>query len=329
MANIEIGVITYPTYKVNSNRQSSTPEQVCKFFLRSRTVRLRWSQARLKELIDILQLVLGRFENFCRHLIKFDLIFSPLNHEKKDEFCDLDARDKEIYIYLDQGPEKVLGNAPYLLADKLAELYLKFFTTGYFALPKINFDFLKDDAIIDEQLLGIYNHYARERGCELNQAGLRELFTNLLEYYVVEILKWKLSCFLLHPHLDPHKEIAIEIERVTADFQYIFNPLIADPDKVPLWSMIGYLAMLAILAKKYGYHKGYLKCQDVLSEKNEESMTAIELHRLPQRDLEYFRKYPLDMERQFKRGPAGHHVILNAFQYILENIFDGFSLSYG
>lgn len=283
---------------------------------------LGWGPRQLAKLTNILQNALAKMERFTGRRISLKLVLA-ISHRRDQEatFAILPEKD-EIQVYLVHGPKKVLDATTYAVSRELADRFFELYDAEPESISGVRFSIVEDVSVINRGIESMRYFLSTERGLKVNEEGLQELFTTLAEHYGREILKIKLSYYLLQPRIQLAKDISTAVNAVVADFCRKVSPTVVDTEEVPLWSMIAYMAMHATLSKKFAYAEGYLKCQGVLSGKTAQHMFGIEFLQMPKEDLDYFRHYPIETARQFKLAPAGYNVLFNAFQAVFENYYE-------
>jgi|GEM_PF-6638896 len=307
-------------FSMNSNHWSFNWTQPDRIAGNQRLWRAGWRLKEIKRLATTLQSALRRFEKATdrRQLFRVDFLFE--NPVLEDAFFAIDKEKNVIEVYLRTGPKNVLGKIPWFFAQELADLCLEICQQP-FPPSGVRFSLLEDRYLMEQGIKSIRYFYLEERKAPLNEEGLREIFLKLAEHYGMDIIKRKLCYHFLEPHISARSDVEIMVNSVVADFIAKVIPFIVDPDEVPLWSMIAFMAMQATLAKRYGHAMGYLKCQGVLGGKVGKGMASIEFLQMPERELDYFRQYPIETERQLKLAPAGYNVVFNAFQMVFEHYF--------
>jgi hypothetical protein len=314
-------------FRVNSNYGSVARLKLERFVFDRRIRQLGWTLSHFFELSGALQTALQKFEQMTGHQTRFDLIFQLRHKRSPDALFTFNPEKKEIRIYLLPGPREVMAEVPPQVAWQLAHLFMYFYTHGRALTSGVHFQLSAERNWIEPGLKMINSFYLEERGLQLDRGQLKDLFMTLVEHYGLKIVEWKLAYRLLNPHFLPARHIEREIDRLVADFTAKVTPSLVDPREVPLWSMIAYMAMMSTLAKRYGAPFSYIKCQSALSGDNGRNLAALELLQVSDRELDYFRQYPMETEKQLRLAPASYNVVFNAFHLVFQYYFDQVTIS--
>jgi len=303
-----------------------------KLALIPRVKKMGWNQQNLGDLKIYLGIMLLNFEMQIKVKTNFEIILTHHTPPERGKVVLIDQKTKAIYVFLKPRSKRFMEEAALVLSRELSDLAIRAEAAhrGFLALTGFPLEIEPEKIQLSVPLL--VDFLVKERGLKVDEGFLAENFASIIEHYIGELNKQRLSLSFFSRANLPVRVIEDEIKQDISRFRLEAKQRVIvrekEGDIYCWWGKIAHLALLSVIAQSIGNPRLAAACRRMffLDQPLRERLAYTSFSYIFSDFTEMipFQNHPIETKRQMALAKKEAEMLFVIFEEIFQSHYNGF-----